>query len=188
MGSGFAVEVLLVGAVGETAHVLLCRAAFAEIVCALCRTIFFRVAANPRIKCRRGAKHHNCKALSSHALGETYASALLASGKLFRAEQGQIQIRKLAQNVYSTSDECSRKGTGITQTRAQAEDQDQWDLSRSDDSVPGTFGDVFFLRVTFEIAVQAGAPDPQDLSSTQAITLAHLQHTLNVRFAHLFHG
>src|SRR5713226_6722499 len=42
------------------------------------------------------------------------------------------------------------------------------------------------LAGAFEVAVEAGAADAQDLCSAHAVPLAHLKHPLDVHAAHLF--
>src|SRR5207245_1407295 len=42
------------------------------------------------------------------------------------------------------------------------------------------------LGRAFEVAVQAGAPNPQYLRGTHAVSLAHLEHALDVQAAHFF--
>src|SRR5579859_222276 len=44
------------------------------------------------------------------------------------------------------------------------------------------------MAVAFQVTVEAGSPDSQDLRSPQAVPLAHLEHSLDVQFAHVVEG
>src|SRR6266571_9515948 len=44
------------------------------------------------------------------------------------------------------------------------------------------------IAVPFQVAVQAGASNPQNLCGPESITLAHFQHALNVQLAYLIEG
>lgn len=45
-----------------------------------------------------------------------------------------------------------------------------------------------FRRIIFQVAIQAGPPNPQNLRGAQAVSLAQVQHAMDMDLAHFFQG
>ena len=95
---------------------------------------------------------------------------------------------KFAANVGAASGReiCSRWNSSRPQTSRRTRLTACYNAS----FVSGCGATRFFFSgieaIAFQVAVQTGASDSQELRSPQPVSLAHLQHALHVHFAHLF--
>jgi hypothetical protein len=106
-------------------------------------------------ECRTGAKFRGRILLIPLRLREHTSASLLQPGKLFPGGTVEVQIRKAAKSARQPRRLAEFHGLGL------------------------------FRRVFFQIAVQAGPANSQDLRGAQAIPLAHIQNAPDVYLAHL---
>src|SRR5437016_7991515 len=107
-------------------------------------------------KCRRNPRIFN-------SLKFAACCSLLQGGKLVQA---------------GTAGACKRIGSSILRAFFNSR------LVSSRGATGFFFSDL--QAIAFQVAVQTGAPDSQELRGSQPVSLTHLEHALDVHFAHLF--